>query len=124
MSESTYGKTALVAEVAANTTGYTQRQVAEILDAVLGTIQAKVQAGQRVTLTGFGTWQQTRRAARMGTNIQTKQKIQIPAQTSVRWTPGSEFKAAVSGNKGASYARERAAGQATAPLKGRTVPNR
>lgn len=110
MNDATYGKTALIAEVAANTTGYTQRQVAEILQAVLDTIQAKVGAGQRVTLTGFGTWQQTHRQARSGMNIRTKQKIQIPAQTSVNFKPGSEFKAAVSGKSGANYAKERAAG--------------
>lgn len=109
--QTTYGKTALIDEVTASTTGYTRKAVTEILETALSTIQRKVQSGQRVTLTGFGTWQQTQRQARMGTNIQTKQKIHIPASTGVRFTPGSEFKAAVSGVKPTrsqgSYAKER-----------------
>jgi DNA-binding protein HU-beta len=93
----TYGKTALIDEVTANTQGYNRRQVGEIVDAVFDTIQRQVQNGGRVTIPGFGTWQQSSRAARTGTNIRTKEKIQIPASRSVRWTPGAEFKNAVSG---------------------------
>lgn len=92
-----YGKTSLIDDITAATTGYSRRQVAEIVDAALDTIQAKVAAGQAVTLTGFGTFRQTQRAARTGTNIQTRQKIQIPASTGVRFTAGSELKAAVGG---------------------------
>jgi DNA-binding protein HU-beta len=108
MPNATYGKTALIDDVTASTTGYTRKAVTEILETALNTIQKKVQEGQRVTLTGFGTWQQSQRAARMGTNIRTKQKIQIPASRSVRWTPGSEFKAAVSGRSSQGrYTKER-----------------
>jgi DNA-binding protein HU-beta len=136
---SSYGKTALIDDVTASTTGYSRRQVGEILDALVTTIKQKVASGQRVTLTGFGTWQQSQRAARTGVNIRTREKIQIPAQTGVRFTPGSEFKSAVSGRTtnrsrgssgaaGASYATERSKaglGQTKDQrLKGRTVGNR
>ena len=94
---SSYGKTSLIEDVTANTQGYSRRQVAEIIDTALDTIKRKVQAGQNVTLTGFGTFRRTERAARTGTNIRTREKIQIPAQSSVRFTPGSDFKSAVSG---------------------------
>jgi DNA-binding protein HU-beta len=98
---STYGKTSLVDDVTASTQGYSRRQVAEIVDAALKAITDKVRAGQNVTLTGFGTFRRTERAARRGTNIRTRQPIQIPAQTSVRFTPGSELKAAVGGRSAA-----------------------
>jgi DNA-binding protein HU-beta len=94
---STYGKTSLVDDVTAHTQGYSRRQVAEIVDATLQAITDKVRAGQNVTLTGFGTFRRTERAARRGTNIRTRQPINIPAQSSVRFTPGSELKAAVGG---------------------------
>jgi len=94
---STYGKTSLIDDVTASTQGYSRRQVAEIVDAALKAITDKVRAGQNVTLTGFGTFRRTERAARRGTNIRTRQPIQIPAQSSVRFTPGSELKAAVGG---------------------------
>src|SRR5262245_55252802 len=98
---STYGKTNLIDDVTAGTQGYSRRQVAEIVEIALKTITDKVRAGQNVTLTGFGTFRRTERAARRGTNIRTRQPIQIPAQSSVRFTPGSELKAAVGGRSAA-----------------------
>jgi len=109
MNESTYGKTDLIDDLTAKTSGLTRSQIASVLNEALDLIQQRVKAGNRVTITGFGTWQQSHHQARMGTNIRTKQKISIPARTGVRWTAGSVFKNAVSGGK-ASYARERAAG--------------
>jgi DNA-binding protein HU-beta len=102
-----YGKTSLIDDVTASTQGYSRRQVAEIVDSALDTIARKVASGQNVTLTGFGTFRQSQRAARTGTNIRTRQKIQIPAQKSVRFTPGSEFKAAVSGRSSGRAAASR-----------------
>ena len=95
--QSTYGKTNLIDDVTASTQGYSRRQVAEIVDAALKVITDKVRTGQNVTVTGFGTFRRTERAARRGTNIRTRQPINIPAQSTVRFTPGSEFKAAVGG---------------------------
>jgi len=92
-----YGKTALIDDITTKTQGYSRRQVAEIVNAVFDTIKEQVQSGQNVTLTGFGTFRRSERAARTGTNIRTRERIQIPAQSSVRFTPGSEFKSAVSG---------------------------
>jgi nucleoid DNA-binding protein len=93
---STYGKTNLIDDVTASTQGFSRRQVAEIVDAALKAITDKVRTGQNVTLTGFGTFRRTERAARSGTNIRTREPITIPAGSSVRFTPGSELKAAVS----------------------------
>jgi DNA-binding protein HU-beta len=112
MNESTYGKTDLIDDLTARTSGLTRSQIQTVLDTALDLIQGQVQAGNRVTITGFGTWQQSHHQARMGTNIRTKEKISIPARTGVRWTAGSVFKNAVSGASSArsSYARERQAG--------------
>jgi DNA-binding protein HU-beta len=114
---STYGKTSLIDDVTASTQGYSRRQVAEIVDAALKAITDKVRAGQNVTLTGFGTFRRTERAARRGTNIRTRQPINIPAQSSVRFTPGSELKAAVGGRTAMRRAgqgtQQRARGQSS-----------
>lgn len=109
-----YGKTNLIDDLTARTSGVTKRQITEILDATLELVQEQVKAGKRVTIPGFGSWQQTQRAARVGSNIRTKEKIQIPASTGVRFTAGSVFKQAVAGKSSATYAKERAAGQTTA----------
>jgi DNA-binding protein HU-beta len=114
---STYGKTSLIDDVTASTQGYSRRQVADIVDAALKAITDKVRAGQNVTLTGFGTFRRTERAARRGTNIRTRQPINIPAQSSVRFTPGSELKAAVGGRtatrRGSQGMQQRARGQSS-----------
>src|SRR5690242_5306527 len=104
-SRSSYGKTSLIDDITSRTQGYNRRQVSEIVQAMLDTITEKVIAGQNVTLTGFGTFRRSERAARTGTNIRTREKINIPAQQSVRFTPGSEFKNAVRGGGGSSRGR-------------------
>jgi DNA-binding protein HU-beta len=118
--QSTYGKTNLIEDVTASTQGYTRRQVAEIVDATLKVITDKVRSGQNVTVTGFGTFRRTERAARRGTNIRTQEPITIPAQSTVRFTPGSELKAAVGGRTAA-----RRSGQGVAQReRGQSSPRR
>lgn len=90
MSDSKYGKTALIAEVA-KATGLTQTQVAQVINAMLATIQQKVGAGQAVTITGFGSFRLSQRSARNGINPQTRQPMQIPARQAAHWTPASTF---------------------------------
>jgi len=58
-----------------------------------------------VTIPGFGAWTPTQRQARIGTNPQTRAKMEIPAQRGVRWSPGSQFKQAVAGGGGAAGSR-------------------
>jgi len=90
MSETTYGKTALIAEVATST-GLTQKQVAQVINAALDTIQQKIQAGQAVTLTGFGSFKLSQRSARNGINPHTRLPMQIPAKTTAHWKPSATF---------------------------------
>ena len=111
MSDTTYGKTALIGDVM-TATGLTRAQVSAVINATLTTIQQNVQAGQAVTIPGFGSFQQAARIARPGINPQTRAKITIPASVGVRFSPSSSFKALVRGTATASaaYAQERAAG--------------
>ena len=96
-SKATYGKQALVKDVAGRVSGLSQQQVSAVIDATLKAIQEQVASGQNVTLTGFGTFRRSTRAERQGTNIRTRQPITILASNVVRFTPGSIFKDAVSG---------------------------
>jgi DNA-binding protein HU-beta len=90
-----YGKTALVEAITARTSGLTARQVGQVVDACLAVISERLADGQDVTLTGFGTFRRTERGARSGRHVRTGEPIAIPARTGVRFTPGSELKAAV-----------------------------
>jgi DNA-binding protein HU-beta len=114
-----YGKTDLVGDVWKGTDGITRDQVATVVESTLATIQQRVANGNVVTIPGFGTWKKANRAARMGTNLRTKQKIQIPAGTTVRFSAGSTFKAAVSGKAATTPATTAQARTAGGPLIGR-----
>lgn len=54
---------------------------AETIDAVFNLITGAVEAGEKVTLRGFGTFQMKTRAARTGRNPQTGLPVEIPATT-------------------------------------------
>jgi DNA-binding protein HU-beta len=66
-----------------------------VLDAILESVVKAVSKGDSVVLTGFGTFESTKRAARTGRNPQTNEPIQIPAATLPRFKAGKGFKDAV-----------------------------
>ena len=79
----------------AEKTGGTQAEATRNLEAVLEVIVATVAEGQSVALIGFGTFQQSKRAARTGRNPKTGEAMEIPASTLPKFTPGATFKTAV-----------------------------
>ncbi|MBQ9688799.1 HU family DNA-binding protein, partial [bacterium] len=56
-------KEELVQEVAKKA-GVTQKEAAEVIGALVETVQTTVAKGQKVTLVGFGTFESRKRAAR------------------------------------------------------------
>ena len=78
-------------------TGASQKQVREVLDASLDTIRDALQRGEKVTLTGFGTFEVRQRQAREGVNPQTRQKIKISATKTPGFSASSTLKEAVKG---------------------------
>ncbi len=96
-------KTDLIAQVAQKT-GQTQVDTAKTINAALDAITAALKAGEKVTLTGFGTFEVHKTAARTGINPRTRQKLHIPAGKRARFSAGSLLKAAVRGKKPAKPA--------------------
>ncbi len=88
-------KEELVQEVAKKTKN-SQKAVATVLSSLLETIEKSVAKGKKVTLVGFGTFENRKRAARTGRNPQTGKQIQIAAKTVPVFTPGKKFKEMVS----------------------------
>ena len=66
-----------------------------MLECMLDEVTAELSKGNKVTLTGFGTFKVSNRAAREGINPQTKAKIMIPAMTVPKFTAGKTLKEAV-----------------------------
>jgi len=71
----------------------------EAVNAVLEVITESLKSGDKVTLTGFGTFEVRNRAARMVTDIRTKQKKMTPASQRPAFSAGAVLKAAVSAKK-------------------------
>lgn len=87
-------KDALVAEIAAKTE-QSKKDVEAVIDNMVEIVTKSLQGGNKVTLTGFGTFKVSKRAAREGINPQTKEKLQIPAMTVPKFTAGKALKEAV-----------------------------
>ncbi len=65
---------------AAQAAGVTKKAAADVLEAILGTVTKSLKKGENVTITGFGTFRVSSRAARTGVNPRNpSEKIKIPA---------------------------------------------
>ena len=63
---------------AASAAGVSKRCAGDVLEAILASITASLKKGENVTITGFGTFRVSKRAARMGVNPRNpKEKIKI-----------------------------------------------
>ncbi len=76
-------------------TGLTKKDVELVIETMTDTITDELRKGSKVTLTGFGTFKVSNRAAREGINPQTKEKIKIAAMTVPKFTAGKSLKEAV-----------------------------
>jgi DNA-binding protein HU-beta len=87
-------KADLIAEVAADA-DTTKAVVEKVLNAFMDTVEKALKKGDKVTLTGFGTFQCARRAARTGRNPRTGTEINIGACSVPRFKPGNKLKEAL-----------------------------
>ena len=80
----------------ASSAGVTKKTAGVSLDAVLGSITKELKKGKTVTITGFGTFRVSKRAARTGVNPRNpSQKIKIPAMNIPAFKAGKSLKDAV-----------------------------
>jgi len=87
-------KTELI-DFMANETGMTKASAHLALDAYIKAVQESLVAGEKVQLSGFGTFYVDSRAARIGRNPRTGQNIAITAKTVAKFKPGKELAQAV-----------------------------
>ncbi|OGK15018.1 DNA-binding protein [Candidatus Roizmanbacteria bacterium RIFCSPHIGHO2_01_FULL_39_12c] len=84
-------KADLVAQVAKKA-GLTAKAAKDAVSTVFGAISDALKRGEKVVVTGFGTFMVRRRAARKGRNPQTGAEIQIPATKTPGFTAGKSLK--------------------------------
>ena len=68
---------------------------ASALDAVLGAIESSLAKGERIQISGFGTFEVRHREARMGRNPRTGEPVQIKATNAPAFKAGKALKEAV-----------------------------
>ena len=71
-------KTELIA-IAAENAGLTKKDTERVLNAAIDAITQAMVKGEKVQLSGFGTFETKDREARVGRNPHTKEAIEIPA---------------------------------------------
>ena len=84
-----------LAEATAERSGLSKGEATKALDAVLDSITSALQSGEKVSLTGFGTFEVRDRAARTARNPQTGQEMQVAASKAPAFKAGKGFKDAV-----------------------------
>ena len=65
--------------IAAENAGMTKKDTERVLNAAIDAITASLLRGEKVQLSGFGTFEIKEREARVGRNPHTKEAIEIPA---------------------------------------------
>jgi len=74
-----------------------RRQATAAVENVVDTIVRAVHKGDSVTITGFGVFEQRRRAARVARNPRTGETVKVKPTSVPAFRPGAQFKAVVSG---------------------------
>ena len=84
-------KTDLIAAVAEQS-GLSKKDAEKAINATIDTIIKAVAEGDKIQLTGFGTFEQRQRNARTGVDPRTGNSIEIPASKVPAFKAGKGFK--------------------------------
>jgi DNA-binding protein HU-beta len=79
-------------EALSEETTFSKKDIAKVLTAFTRIVERTLKKGDKVSLTGFGTYWISRRPERMGINPATKERIKLPAVNIPRFKPGKRLK--------------------------------
>lgn len=82
-------------EAVQNKIGVSKKVAEDAVDTVFDTIIKTLAAGEEVAVSGFGAFLVKKRAARMGVNPRTGQKIQVAETVTPKFRAGKTLKTAV-----------------------------
>jgi DNA-binding protein HU-beta len=81
-----------VIEAMARHLGSSKAEAERALNAFVDSVTQGLTGDGDVAILGFGTFRRSERKARMGTNPQTRERIQIPASVGVTFRAGKKLK--------------------------------
>ena len=87
-------KTELIAAMAEES-GLTKTDTEKPLNAFVHQVEAALKAGEKIQLTGFGSFEVKERAERIGRNPRTKEEVKIPASKAPVFKAGKPLKDAL-----------------------------
>lgn len=82
-------------DAVSDATGEKRKTATEAVNAVIDTIQHSVARGDKVSISGFGVFEKTVRAARTARNPATGASVRVPRQSVPKFRPGTDFKSMV-----------------------------
>lgn len=82
-------------QAVAKSTGLSRNEVAAATNSLIDTISDALVKGERVTLTGFGTFELSHRKARAGVNPRTGENIRIAEMSLPRFRAGKALRTRV-----------------------------
>ena len=84
-------KTELIAAVT-QSAGLTKKDTERVINAAIDAITASLTAGDKVQISGFGTFEVKEREARIGRNPHTREAVEIPATKVPAFKPRKALK--------------------------------
>ncbi len=84
-------KAELIASIAKDAK-ITKAAAEKALNSFTGTVTKALKKGDKLTLTGFGTFMVAKRKARSGRNPRTGKEIKIPATKVAKFKPGNKLR--------------------------------
>ena len=82
-------------EIVAKNANLTNKAAREAIQAFINSIRDSLKRGEKIVITGFGTFSVRKRVERVGRNPKTGEKITISARKAPGFTPGKTLKKAV-----------------------------
>lgn len=84
-----------IIELIARKANVSKSAATQAIDIFVNTVKNHLASGKNVTITGFGTFTVSKRAARNGVNPQTGNPIRIPASKVPRFKAGKSLRAII-----------------------------
>ncbi|MBO0854108.1 MAG: HU family DNA-binding protein [Nocardia sp.] len=98
--------------------GTDRRTATAAVEHIVDTIVRAVNKGQSVTITGFGVFEQRKRAARVARNPRTGETVKVKPTSVPAFRPGAQFKAIISGKQRIAAAGPAVKRGVAAPVSG------
>ncbi|MFH1088564.1 MAG: HU family DNA-binding protein [Patescibacteria group bacterium] len=84
-----------IIELISRKANVSKKVATQSMDILVNTVKSNLAAGKTVTITGFGTFSVSARAARNGVNPQTGKPIRIPSSKVPRFKAGKSLRSLI-----------------------------